>query len=271
MRVRLVESLGHSRLVTLAHRDCEMTAWLRGGCQLLTEPDIMAAEKTVMVQLQLEKGRLFDRVSGAALVGCAVSTGIGAVWNTAGVRPGERVAVIGCGGVGLSAVLGALAIGASPVIAVDLSEQKLELARSVGATDTVRWAGSADATARAIKDASAGGVDYAIEATGRPEAMQAAFLACRPRGAAVLIGIARGDAMLTLPAIEIPRSERRILGSAYGSARPERDFPRILQLYAEGRLPLDRLISHRMPLAETAAAIDLVRMGTAVRAVLQLA
>ncbi|TME54086.1 MAG: Zn-dependent alcohol dehydrogenase [Chloroflexi bacterium] len=207
----------------------------------------------------------------AALVGCAVSTGVGAVWNTAGVRPGERVAVIGCGGVGLSAVLGALAIGASPVIAVDLSEQKLELARSVGATDTVRWADSADATARAIKDASAGGVDYAIEATGRPEAMQAAFLACRPRGAAVLIGIARGDAMLTLPAIEIPRSERRILGSAYGSARPERDFPRILQLYAEGRLPLDRLISHRMPLAETAAAIDLVRMGTAVRAVLQLA
>jgi len=207
----------------------------------------------------------------AALVGCAVSTGIGAVWNTAGVRPGERVAVIGCGGVGLSAVLGALAIGASPVIAVDLSEQKLELARSLGATDTVRWAGSADATARAIKDASGGGVDYAIEATGRPEAMQAAFLACRPRGAAVLIGIARGDAMLTLPAIEIPRSERRILGSAYGSVRPERDFPRILQLYAEGRLPLDRLISHRMPLAETAAAIDLVRTGTAVRAVLQLA
>ncbi len=157
------------------------------------------------------------------------------------------------------------------MIAVDLSEQKLELARSVGATDTVRWAGSADATATAIKDASGGGVDYAIEATGRPEAMQAAFLACRPRGAAVLIGIARGDAMLTLPAIEIPRSERRILGSAYGSVRPERDFPRILQLYAEDHLPLDRLISHRMPLAETAAAIDLVRTGTAVRAVLQLA
>ena len=86
----------------------------------------------------------------------------------------------------------------------------------------------------------------------------------------MLIGIARGDAMLTLPAIEIPRSERRIMGSAYGSVRPERDFPRILELYAEGRLPLDRLISHRMPLAETAAAIDLVRTGTAVRAVLEL-
>src|SRR5438552_14266508 len=133
----------------------------------------------------------------AALVGCAVSTGIGAVWNTAGVRPGERVAVIGCGGLGLSAVLGAIAIGASPVIAVDLSEQKLELARSVGATATVRWADSTDATVRAIKDASGGGVDYAIEATGRPEAMQAAFLSCRPRGAAVLIGSAPAGALLT--------------------------------------------------------------------------
>jgi S-(hydroxymethyl)glutathione dehydrogenase/alcohol dehydrogenase len=206
----------------------------------------------------------------AALVGCAVSTGIGAVWNTAGVRPGERVAVIGCGGVGLSAVLGALAVGATPVVAVDLSDQKLALAKSLGAA-TLRWAGSPEATAQAIKDASGGGVDYAIEATGRPEAMLAAFLSCRPRGAAVLIGISRSDAVLALPAIEIPRSERRLMGSAYGSVRPERDFPRILQLYAEGRLPLDRLISDRMPLAETAAALELVRTGTAVRAVLQLA
>ena len=206
----------------------------------------------------------------AALVGCAVSTGIGAVWNTAGVRPGERVAVIGCGGVGLSAVLGALSVGATPVVAVDLSDEKLALARSVGATATVRWAGTAATTAEAIKDASGGGVDYAIEATGRPEAMLAAYLSCRPRGAAVLIGISRADAVVPLPAIEIPRSERRIMGSAYGSVRPERDFPRILQLNAEGRLPLERLITHRMPLAETAAALELVRTGAAVRAVLQL-
>ena len=205
----------------------------------------------------------------AALVGCAVSTGIGAVWNTAGVRPGERVAVIGCGGVGLSAVLGALAIGASPVIAVDLSERKLELAKQVGATAAVRWSGTAEATAEAIRDASGGGVDYAIEATGRPEAMLAAFLACRKRGAAVLIGISRSDAILPLPAIEIPRSERRVLGSAYGSVRPERDFPNILRLHAEGRLPLERLVTHRLPLARTAEALELVRTGQAVRAVLQ--
>lgn len=205
----------------------------------------------------------------AALVGCAVSTGIGAVWNTARVRPGERVAVIGCGGVGLSAVLGALAVGASPVIAVDLSEPKLELARRVGATGSVRWAGSAEATADAIRAASEGGVDYAIEATGRPEAMLAAFLSCRKQGAAVLIGISPSDAILPLPAIEIPRSERRILGSAYGSVRPERDFPNILRLHAEGRLPLERLVTHRLPLAKTSDALDLVRTGQAVRAVLQ--
>lgn len=205
----------------------------------------------------------------AALVGCAVSTGIGSVWNTAAVRPGERVAVIGCGGVGLSAVLGALAIGADPVIAVDISEEKLAQAAAVGATSTVRWAGTAEATAEAIRDASGGGVDYAIEATGRPEAMLGAFLACRKRGAAVLIGISRADAVLPLPAIEIPRSERRILGSAYGSVRPERDFPSILRLHAEGRLPLDKLISHRLPLAQAGEALDLVRSGRAVRAVLQ--
>lgn len=205
----------------------------------------------------------------AALVGCAVSTGIGAVWNTAGVRPGERVAVVGCGGVGLSAVLGALAVGASQVIAVDLAEEKLALACELGATAAVRWAGSSEATAEAIRDASGGGVDYAIEATGRPEAMLAAFLSCRVRGAAVLIGISGSDAVLPLPAIEIPRSERRILGSAYGSVRPERDFPNILLLHAEGRLPLDRLISHRLPLEGAAEALELVRTGQAVRAVLE--
>jgi S-(hydroxymethyl)glutathione dehydrogenase/alcohol dehydrogenase len=206
----------------------------------------------------------------AALVGCAVATGIGSVWNTAQVRPGERVAVFGCGGVGLSAVLGALTIGATPVIAVDVSKAKLAAARELGATETVAWAGSAEATGEAVRAASAGGVDYAIEATGLPEAMLAAFLSTRPRGAAVLIGISRSDAVLSLPASHIPRAERRILGSAYGSVRPHRDFPTILRLHAQGRLPLDRLISHRLPLSSAQDALDLVSTGTAVRAVLTL-
>jgi S-(hydroxymethyl)glutathione dehydrogenase/alcohol dehydrogenase len=206
----------------------------------------------------------------AALVGCAVATGVGAVWLTAGVRPGDRVAVFGCGGVGLSAVLGALSVGATPVLAVDISEEKLEMASRLGATRTVAWAGTPQATADAVKAASAGGVDYAIEATGRPDAMLAAFLSTRPRGAAVLIGIGRADAVLSLPAIQIPRAERRILGSAYGSVKPQRDFPTILHLYEEGRLPLDRLITHRLPLEAAQDALDLVRTGRAVRAVLTL-
>ncbi len=206
----------------------------------------------------------------AALVGCAVSTGVGAVWHTAGVRPGERVAVFGCGGVGLSAVLGARSVGAVPIVAVDVSDDKLRRATELGASRGVPWGGTPEATAEAVKEASGGGVDYAFEATGRPEAMLAAFLSTRPRGAAVLIGISRADAVLPLPAIQIPRAERRILGSAYGSVSPHRDFPAILALHAEGRLPLERLITHRLPLRGAPEALDLVRRGIAVRAVLDL-
>jgi alcohol dehydrogenase len=205
----------------------------------------------------------------ASLVGCAIATGVGAVWNTAGVRPGDRVAVLGCGGVGLSAILGAVAAGAYPVVAVDVAPAKLEAARALGATDAVAWAGSAEATAEAVQ-ALTGGVDYAIEASGRPEASLAAFLSTRPRGAAVLIGIPSAEAVVTLPALQIPRTERRVLGSIYGSSRPERDFPRILALYRSGRLPLDRLISHRLPLAQVEHGFELMQGGAALRVVLEL-
>ena len=207
----------------------------------------------------------------AGLVGCAVTTGVGAVWRTAEVRPGDRVAVIGCGGVGLSAVLGAAAVGAGTIVAVDVNPQKLADAESFGATGGVLWAGSPEETAAAVVEASDGGVDYAIEATGRTEAMLAAFLSTRPRGAAVLIGIPREDAVLALPAITIPRMERRVLGSIYGSSRPERDFVLTLDLYRRGRLPLARLISHRLPLDEIGRAFELMRSGEALRVVLDLA
>ena len=206
----------------------------------------------------------------AALAGCAVATGTGAVWRTAGVRPGERVAVIGCGGVGMSALLGAVAAGAHPVVAVDVAHSKLALAEELGATHAVAWAGGAEATAERVLDASGGGVDYAFEATGRPEAALAAFLSTRPRGAAVLIGIPAADAAITLPALPIPRMERRILGSIYGSSRPERDFPALLELYLRGRLPLDRLVSERMPLDSVQDAFAAMRGGAALRVVLDL-
>jgi len=206
----------------------------------------------------------------AGLVGCAVTTGLGAVWRTAGVRPGDRVAVLGCGGVGLSALMAAVAVGAEPIVAVDAVAAKLETAKSFGATAGVEWQGSPEETADAIRAASDGGVDFAIEATGRPEAMLAAVLATRARGAAVLIGIPRADAVLPLPALSLPRMERRVLGSIYGSSKPERDFPLALDLYRSGRLPLDRLVSHRLPLERVGEAFDLMRAGTALRAVLDL-
>jgi Zn-dependent alcohol dehydrogenase len=206
----------------------------------------------------------------AALVGCAVTTGAGAVWRTAGVQAGDRVAIFGCGGVGVSALMAAVAVDAEPVVAVDAAPQKLELARSFGATHTVEWQGNAEATAEAVRDATAGGVDYAIEATGRPEAMEAAFLSTRKRGAAVLIGIPRPDSVVTLPATSIPRMERRVLGSIYGSSKPERDFPHTLDLYREGRLPLDRLVTHRLPLDEAERGFALMQSGDALRVVLEL-
>jgi Zn-dependent alcohol dehydrogenase len=206
----------------------------------------------------------------AALVGCAITTGTGAVWRTAGVRPGDRVAVFGCGGVGLSAVLAAVAVSADPIVAVDVTPEKLGAALRLGATGAVEWSGGPDETAEAVRAVSGGGVDYAIEATGRTEAARAAFLSTRARGAAVLLGIPEADAEVSLPALSIPRMERRVLGSVYGSARPERDFPALLELYRRGRLPLDRLVAARLPLDAVDEAFGLMRDGSAGRVVLDL-
>ncbi len=207
----------------------------------------------------------------AALVACAVASGVCAVWRTAGVRPGERVAVFGLGGTGLAAVIGSVAAGASQIVAVDARASRLQRARELGATSVVEWHGTPADVAEEVRAASGGGVDYAFEARGRPAAAEAAFLSTRARGAAVLCGIPRADATITLPALSIPRMERRVLGSIYGSARPDRDFPLILDLHRRGHLPLDRLISHRLPLDEAGAAMDLVRSGDATRVILELA
>jgi Zn-dependent alcohol dehydrogenase len=163
-----------------------------------------------------------------------------------------------------------VAAGAQPVVAVDVAHAKLAAAEELGATHAVGWAGSAEATADLVRAASGGGVDYAIEATGRPEAALAAFLSTRARGAAVLVGIPAADATITLPALPIPRLERRILGSIYGSSRPDRDFPALLELYRRGRLPLDRLVSRRLPLDAVEDAFAAMRGDDALRVVLDL-
>ena len=196
--------------------------------------------------------------------------GVGAVWRTAGVRPGDRVAIVGCGGVGLSALLGAVAAGAASIVAVDTVQAKLDLARELGATDAVLWAGSPRRPPRPLSRprAAASTTRSRRPAVRRP--CVAAFLSTRTRGAAVLIGIPRADAVLELPALSIPRKERRVLGSLYGSSCPERDFPLILDLYRRGRLPLDKLISHRLPLDEIDRAFELLHGGEPARVVLDL-
>ena len=206
----------------------------------------------------------------AALVGCAVSTGAGAVWRTAGVQEGDRVAIFGCGGVGLSALMAAVAVGAEPVIAVDAAPQKLRGRARVRRDGWGRVAGKR----RGDRRGRARGLGRRSRLCDRGDGAARGDGGCIPldaqAGAAVLIGIPRADSMLSIPATTIPRMERRILGSIYGSSKPERDFPHTLDLYREGRLPLDRLVTHRLPLEEAERGFELMHSGDAVRVVLEL-
>jgi Zn-dependent alcohol dehydrogenase len=201
-----------------------------------------------------------------ALVSCAVMTGVGAVWNTASVQPSDRIAVFGCGGVGLAAIMGASALGADPIVAVDTVSEKVRGALSLGATAGVLSSGSSSEVANEVRRLSGGGVDFAFAAVGHPNVMLAAIESTRVGGAAVMIGITRDGAVLPVPAA-VFREERRVLGSVYGSGKPHRDFPRIFEAYLDGRLALDKLISHRLHLGQIDEAFQLIRSGAARRVI----
>jgi Zn-dependent alcohol dehydrogenase len=182
----------------------------------------------------------------AALVGCAVTTGVGAVLNTARVKPGSSVAVFGAGGVGLSIVLGARLAGAARIIAVDRTEARGELARTFGATDALV---TGPETVPAVRALTGGrGADYAFEAVGNPAVQEEAFAAARPGGTLVLAGIAPAGSATNLPGALITRQEKAVLGTYYGSSNPARDFPLYAELYLRGKLDLDRLVSRTYPL-----------------------
>ena len=185
--------------------------------------------------------------TAAALMGCAVLTGVGAVLNGAKVEPGSTVAVIGCGGVGLNVIQGARIAGASRIIAVDLSPAKLEFARQFGATDTLL--GGPDAAAEVV-EMTGGGVDYAFEVIGLTSTMRQAFLMLRKRGAAVLIGVAKAGAELSLPLALFLRNEVRVIGTLMGSSPFQLLLPQLSRYYLDGRLKLDELVSHRIALSE---------------------
>jgi alcohol dehydrogenase len=201
----------------------------------------------------------------AALFGCAVLTGVGSVINTAKMPAGSSAAVIGLGGVGLSALLGAIAAGATRVIAVDLSDDKLGLARQLGATDTFN-AGAADAV-KDIREATKGGVDFAFEMAGSVRAMDLAYKITRRGGTTITAGLPPPTHTFNLPQVNLVAEERTVKGSYIGTCVPTRDLPRYIELYRRGKLPVDRLMSAHLKLDDINLGFDRLSEGKAVRQV----
>jgi S-(hydroxymethyl)glutathione dehydrogenase / alcohol dehydrogenase len=205
----------------------------------------------------------------AALVGCAVTTGVGAVLNTAEVRPGSSVAVFGVGGVGLNVLQGAVLAGAERVIAVDVSAAKLELAQAFGATHTVD--ASAQDAAAAIRELTDGrGADYSFEAAGRKDSIEKAYAAVRRGGTCTVIGIGSRAEEVALSAYFLPVMGKRLLGCWYGSADVHRDVPRLLDLHRQGRLKLAELVRRTYVLEEVNQAFADLTHGGAGRGLIVL-
>ncbi len=202
----------------------------------------------------------------AALVGCAVATGVGAVTNTAGVEPGATVAVIGCGGVGLSVVQGARLAGAERIVAIDVRPEKTALATRLGATDEID-ASSADAVA-GLRDLVPDGVDYAFDAIGMTTTTEQAIRMLGLGGAAVVVGLPPAGARASFEPLVLAESDQRILGSNYGSIRPAIDIPALVDRFMDGDLQLSELISARAPLTAAPAALDDLQSGQALRTLL---
>ncbi len=203
----------------------------------------------------------------AALIGCCVATGVGAVIKTAALPAGASVAVIGLGGVGLSVVMGARLAEAGRIVAVDRVAAKLELARELGATEAVLAGSDDEATAAAIQAATAGGPDFAFEAIGRPATVELAIEVLPAGGTAVLVGMTPQGERAGFDVYRFVDAGRRILGSNYGSAVAAVDFPRYAALHLAGRLPIERLVDRRIGLDGVEDAFDRLRRGEGLRSV----
>lgn len=206
--------------------------------------------------------------SVAAVAGCAVITGVGAVWNTARARPGKAIAVIGCGGVGLSAIVGAMAAGCSPVIGVDLDAKKLELARNLGADLTLDT--SRHDLVEGLQELTGGGPDYVVDSVGAGSTIGPALAAVRPGGTAVVLGMHSMLHEVAISPAQLVAQNKSLLGSFVGSCRPQVDVPRLLRSYRQGRLNLDGLISREYPLHEAARAFKDMEAGRVARGVLSI-
>jgi len=230
------------------------------GCSAFAERAVVSRRSLVRVDPDLP----FEE---AALFGCAVLTGVGAVVNTAQVRAGQSVVVVGLGGVGLAAVMGALASGAAPVVAVDLSEDKLALARSLGAVRTVN-AADADAVDQ-VRALTGGGADFAFEMAGSVRALDSAWRMTRRGGTTVTAGLPPPEAALAVNVVSLVGEERTLKGSYIGTCVPSRDIPRYIALYRQGRLPVDRLMSGTIGLDQINSGFDRLADGEVVRLVVR--
>jgi len=228
------------------------------GCSAFAEYATVSRRSLVKIDRELP-------LAEAALFGCAVLTGVGAVLNTARVTPGSTVAVVGLGGVGLASLLGAGLAGARAIVAVDLAADKLELARALGATHTVN-ARDADAVEQ-VKAATAGGVDYAFEMAGSVKAMELAYKITRRGGTTVTAGLPPPTHTIAVPQVNLVGEERTIKGSYIGTCVPVRDLPRYVSLYRQGRLAVNRLMSGTLALDDINRGFDLLHEGKAVRQV----
>jgi len=228
------------------------------GCSAFAEAAVVSRHSVVKVDPELP-------LDEAALFGCAVLTGVGAVVNTAQVRAGNSVAVVGLGGVGLASVLGAVAAGARATVAVDLSDEKLALAKALGATHTFN-AADPDLIAK-VKEATRGGVDFAIEMAGSTRAFETAYRITRRGGTTVTAGLPPPNATWAMPSTNLVAEERTIKGSYIGTCVPSRDLPRYIELYKGGKLPVNKLMSGRMKLEQINEGFDLLHEGKAVRQV----
>jgi S-(hydroxymethyl)glutathione dehydrogenase/alcohol dehydrogenase len=205
----------------------------------------------------------------AALVGCGVMTGVGAVFNRARVKPGSSCAVIGAGGVGLNVIQGCAIAGAETIVAVDMVDKKLEFAQQFGATHTVNPKTDGDAVAK-IKELTGGGADYAFEVIGLAATIAQTYQCVRKGGTAIVIGVPKMTEILQLPAALIWMEEKTLMGSTYGSGQPKQDIPNLIKLYQRGRLKLDELVTATYKIEDAPRAFEDLEKGVNARGVIVL-
>ena len=228
------------------------------GCGAMAEYATVSAENLIKIDPKIP-------LDCAALVGCGVTTGVGAVFNTAKVEPGSSVAVFGCGGVGLSVIQGARIAGADRIIAIDTLQPKLEMAKKFGATETLL---AVDDVVKPLKKLTNGGPDYAFECVGSGELAATAYRAIRRGGLAVVVGVAKPSESTAVRTMTLPFEEKTLTGSYFGSCVPRVDFPRMLGLYMAGRLQLEELITRRYKIDEAPQAFADLQAGKNARGVI---